>query len=144
MTDCGGSARRRQDELWMLPGQHVQGCSSLTPSCTQFNQTAQRAGKTAVRLPLPRFCSRFFFFFFRPRSFPAVQAEKLLAFASDKEWKREEENVWPLSMRSLESEMWFKYVGRMGKVGTRVWGCVNVKAANKLQQDGDRRSFFFL
>lgn len=57
------------------------------------------------------------FFFFRPRSFPAVQAEKLLAFASDKKWKREEENVWPLSMRSLESEMWFKYVGRTGRVG---------------------------
>lgn len=130
MTDCEGSAALTW--RWTL--------NVACPTCTgafearqvshsllhvlQSDSAASRKGSCSTSLPRSHSCLRL-------RSFSVVQAE-LLAFTSDKERAQKKMfdlyrcAVWKVKCDSNMSG------GRGGSVA---------KAANKLQQDGDRRSF---
>lgn len=125
-----------EDEPWMFLVYIVQGCVKhvrhVTPST--------RADKSGSALS-----SRLDFLYSVLTEINLARTSRASGFyirrrRDERERGRVEENVWPLSMCSLESEMWFKYVRK--KWGG--WGEMekwDAKAGSKLKLDGDRRGY---
>lgn len=86
-----------EDEPWMLPVQHAQGRSKrvryLIPSCTWFNQAAQRAEKAPAPLPFLALAAVFSwdpFHLYRQSFWLSCQIKK----EREREWKKMFDLYW--------------------------------------------------